>query len=116
MFYVVPMRLVGGDTPNRGRLEVYYNGEWGTVCDDDFDNIDAVVVCRGLGYGPSGRELLPAVFGRATGPIWLDDVECNGNEYNIANCSHLGFGVLRSCSHLEDVQIECSNTIRRKLT
>ena len=111
----VPMRLVGGGSPSEGRVEVYYNGQWGTVCDDYWHNIDAGVVCRGLGFGSSGRATYSATFGQGTGPIWLDGISCRGNEYNLANCTHLGYGVLYSCSHREDAGVVCNSDVRRKL-
>jgi len=46
---VVPIRLAGSNQPREGRLEVYYNGSWGTVCDDFFDRLDASVACTQLG-------------------------------------------------------------------
>ena len=102
------IRLVGGSSYNEGRVEVNYNGEWGTVCDDGWDYIDAGVVCRQLGFGSSGTPYSSAYFGQGSGPILLDNVTCTGSESTLANCGHLGIGITRSCSHFEDAGVRCS--------
>ena len=103
------IRLVKGSLHSEGRVEVNYNGEWGTVCDDGWDDTDAGVVCRQLGFGSSGTAIGSASFGRGSGPILLDSVTCSGNESTLASCGHLGVGVKRSCSHREDAGVRCSN-------
>ena len=104
----VAIRLVGGRSYNEGRVEVYYNYRWGTVCDDGWDDTDAGVVCRQLGFGSSGTAIGSAGFGQGSGPILLDKVSCNGGELILARCGHLGINVIRSCSHAEDAGVICS--------
>ena len=93
-----------------GRLEVFINGEWGTVCDDDWGINDAHVACRELGYSYAQSYQCCASYGRGSGQIWLDNVGCSGRENSLLNCSHNGIGVLRSCSHSEDVGVVCYQT------
>ncbi len=48
--FAIEVRLANGTSPNEGRLEVYYQGHWGTVCDSSFYQQDAAVVCQQLGF------------------------------------------------------------------
>ena len=51
MFFAhVEMRLADGPSESCGRVEIYHDAEWGTVCDDGFGEEEAQVVCRALGY------------------------------------------------------------------
>ena len=102
------VRLVGGSSYTEGRVEVNYNGEWGTVCDNGWSSNDARVVCRQLGFGSYGTAIGSAGFGQGSGSILLDDVTCTGSESTLASCGHLGVGVTRSCSHSEDAGVRCS--------
>ena len=99
--------MVGGSTYSEGRVEVKYNGEWGTVCDDGWSYHSTNVVCRQLGFGTYGSSYSGAYFGQGTGPIWLDNVVCTGSETTLASCGHLGFKVIRSCGHYEDMGVRC---------
>ena len=103
----VPIRLVGGDSYNEGRVELYYS-KWGTVCDDGWDDTDAGVVCIQLGFGSSGTVVGSADFGQGSGSIWLDSVTCTGNESTLSSCGHLGVGITRSCDHSKDAGVMCS--------
>ena len=44
------IRLSNGIRSTEGRLEVFHNNAWGTVCSDNFDTIDAATICKILGY------------------------------------------------------------------
>ena len=106
MFTPVDVRLIGGNISREGRVEVFYQGSWGTVCDDLFDLDDADVVCRMLGYDRAGNVLPNAYFGEGMGDIVVDDLQCEGDELNIGRCAQNTFGS-HNCSHNEDVGVTC---------
>ena len=101
------VRLVNGPTKYEGRVEVYHNGVWGTVCDDGWDLNDAQVVCSELGLGKATAAQHGAFYGRGSGQIWLDDVNCVGTEGTIGNCSHSGWGI-EDCFHGKDASMNCT--------
>ena len=162
------VRLVGGRNESEGRVEICQRGRWGTVCDDNWDDTDALVVCRQLGISTSGKScnlnthslyqerisrsparsttpggrstyalltvcilclplnLADAIattqsgrfvngfvngigtnFGPGTGPIFLDEVGCRGNEPTLDVCPHRGIGI-HNCDHGEDAGVICS--------
>ena len=105
---IYPVRLSNG-TANSGRVEVLFNGRWGTVCDDNFDKLDGQVVCSQLNQGAISRIANPMEFPVGTNdqPIWLDEVQCMGDERWLSACPHPGYGD-NDCFHSEDVAIVCT--------
>ena len=119
------IRLVGGSGDHEGNVEVCFNGKWGSVCEDRWDNIDARTVCGILGFETecklsvvgcaSGINVsfssgaLPTVgayFGIVDGPIFLDEVECNGTETSILQCLSQDAG-LHNCFSLQEAGAIC---------
>ena len=100
----VGVRLRGGYADGVGRVEVLHAGEWGTVCEEEWDFLDAYVVCKQLGF--SGAEQAfraPKAFGR----IWLSNVVCAGTENSLSQCGHLGWGK-HGCTHYSsDAGVSC---------
>ncbi|XP_052561062.1 deleted in malignant brain tumors 1 protein-like isoform X6 [Tympanuchus pallidicinctus] len=104
-----PIRLVDGPGRCAGRLEVFHNGQWGTVCDDSWEFLDAAVVCRQLDCGAVISTPPRAYFGQGQGPMWLDDVNCTGTEAALSECKFKGWGI-HNCYHHEVVSVVCSGS------
>lgn len=104
------LRLVNGWNRCVGRVEVWHEGAWGTVCDDHFTMNNAHVVCRQLGCGEGKTVFGWSYFGNGSGDIALDQVNCTGSEDYLWDCSHAEWYV-NDCGHNEDVSILCSGNI-----
>lgn len=97
---------MNGSGRHEGRVEVYTNGQWGTVCDNNWSFDDAIVVCSQLGYEQVVAIHGQAFFGEGVGPISYNNLECTGSETNLTQCPQNGNGPL-SCDHSEDAGVTC---------
>ena len=98
-------------------MEVNYNGEWGTVCDDGWDDTDAGVVCRQLGFGSSGTAIGFTNFSQK--PVLLNGVHCTGDESLLTECGHIGINItssLRYCqsNSSESAGVKCDEEATSK--
>ena len=104
------LRLVGGSNYSTGIVELFVkpNNTWGIICDDRWDDVDARVVCKQLGFGSIGTAIqtYPSPVSPDT-PIWLDNVNCNGFESKLIDCAHNGLEN-HNCVHSEDAGVICS--------
>ncbi|WAR17186.1 NETR-like protein [Mya arenaria] len=101
------VRLVGGENQYEGRVEVFHDGEWGTVCDDSWDAKDAAVVCKQLGFrAENAQAYTRGHYGSGVGYIWMDEVSCEGTETSLAECPFDGWG-REDCGHSEDAGVSC---------
>merc|ERR1719272_1033649 len=102
------VRLVGGAGAHQGTVQVWVNSAWGTVCDDNWDDNDAEVVCRQLGFA-GGTQHQSATYGQGSGSIMYDDVNCAGNEANLASCPKGRAVGSHDCSHTKDAGVTCTH-------
>ena len=92
-------------------MEIFYDNTWGTICDGDWDDLDASVACRQLGLPYSNaRSYRRGAYGDGSGPIWMNGMECTGTESRLHECSHDGWGGHDdSCEHYDDAGILCTD-------
>ena len=108
-------------------MEICRNQQWGSVCDNSWTNVDATVVCRHLGYSgfsmtiqscwllrindycsvADAQAFSNAFYGRGSGPLYLDNVQCSGSEVDLFNCPG---DTSPSCTHADDAGVRCNPT------
>ena len=100
------LRLVAGISHRVGRLEVYHDNRWGPVCDDLFYIQEAKVACRQLGY--TDAEAYLPWYGGPSNQFWLDNVNCDGTEDRLTDCSRNDWGD-HNCISYESVGVRCTD-------
>jgi len=104
------IRLVDGNTPYEGRIEIFHAGQWGTICGYGAGAMkNAKVACKQLGYGEAKYWVRAGgdYQGLDTQPIMLDNVFCNGWEDKVSNCARSGWEETKYCRHSEDAFVKC---------
>eukprot|EP00057_Strongylocentrotus_purpuratus_P025036 XP_011679510.1 PREDICTED: deleted in malignant brain tumors 1 protein-like [Strongylocentrotus purpuratus] len=102
--YEGDLRLVNGSDYTEGRLEIFHDDQWGSICDNNWFGDDATVACRQMGLG--NVKYAYQDYGPGQGPVHLDDVECHGTETNITTCQKGDWGA-NDCGHDSDVGMSC---------
>ncbi|XP_051575774.1 T-cell differentiation antigen CD6-like isoform X2 [Myxocyprinus asiaticus] len=101
------VRLVGSHDRCAGRVELLQSGQWGTVCDDDFDMRSGNIVCAQLGCGRARKQTF---LGAGRGPIHISKMKCNGSESNLWECNRNNSMPSNYCGHKEDAGLVCSES------
>lgn len=106
--YQIQYSADGSISAAQGRAEFFNGNEWGTICDDIFDNnnIGAQVFCGSLGLPSTNASVMPynSLWQTGSGIIAMDDVRCSGGEADLTQCS---YSTTNNCGHSEDVGVTC---------
>ncbi|KFM62898.1 Lysyl oxidase-like protein, partial [Stegodyphus mimosarum] len=100
------IRLVGGKTSSEGNVEIFHVGQWGSICDDEWDLREGHIVCKTLGFLNASKVTHNSEFGRGRRRIWMDNLYCKGEETKLENCRFDGWGS-HDCSATEAAGVAC---------
>ncbi|KZC03737.1 Lysyl oxidase like protein 2B [Dufourea novaeangliae] len=101
------VKLVGGENGHEGNVEILHDGKWGSVCDDEWDYLEANVVCRQLGFDGAIKPTANGHFGQARRRYWMDNVYCDGSEDELSKCRFDGWGT-SDCESSEAAGVICA--------
>jgi len=101
------IRLTGGRDETEGNVEVYHEGVWGGICDDEWDKDEAKVACKSLGYPGADIATNGARYGYSPAVIWMDNMYCYGTEKTLDKCRFDGWGT-HDCERTEAAGVRCT--------
>lgn len=107
LFPSTEVRLVNGSDSYEGRVEIFENYQWSTICDTSWDEKDAGVICGQLGFERRGAALPGSHFGRGVGQISLHSIECLGDEPSLHDCEQDIVTTSDACDHSHDASVRC---------
>ena len=107
-----PVRIKNGPIPSKGRVEVFHDNEWGTICSVDntkFSIAEGNVICRSLGYGTANHILPTSHIGWGFDRAWLESIKCKGDEICVNDCKMSKWGATSyNCGrHMNDIGVAC---------
>lgn len=88
-----------------GRIEIFHEGEWGSVCNQEWSSQSSKIACQELGF-PGSVRLTKSL--RGLGIIWVDRVQCKGSEKSLLDCSR-SIWLPNHCTHWDDVTLQCQS-------
>ncbi|XP_033107645.1 scavenger receptor cysteine-rich type 1 protein M130-like [Anneissia japonica] len=111
-FEEIKLRLAMREKVEQGRVEIYHNGRWGTICDRDWTISDANIVCKTF-LGTHAIDVYKSTQDDHEDghPIFISDITCTGKEDTILDCSFNGLEDVHDCSHIDEVWVDCETNV-----
>ena len=107
LIYIITLaRLREGNSPLEGRLEIYYQGVWRSVCTQHWTFKEAHVACRMMGY--HSALYAETIYGSFDRQVGIQDLRCKGSEKDLVGCRNNGWN-LQGCQDKMYAAAICSS-------